>query len=118
MPRKPEPARDPARLWEMLTAAREVASFVQGRTFDDYESNILLRRGVERSVEIIGEAARRVSQEYRDAHAEIPWHKIIVQRHRLAHEYDAVDDDLIWAVATKHVPVLIRELVRLGVDQP
>jgi len=63
---------DLAYLWDMLTAARAVVSFVQGRTLEDYLGDLLLRSAVERQVEIIGEAARRVSREFQDAHPEIP----------------------------------------------
>lgn len=106
----PPNRRDDAHLWDMLEAAREVAQFVKGRTWSDYESDVMLRRSVERSIEIIGEAARRVSQEFRAAHPEIPWTKIVGQRHRLAHEYDEISDATIWRVATVHVPALVHPL--------
>lgn len=97
----------------MLHAAREVQEFVAGQTWENYLSDKKLRRAVERSVEIIGEACRRVSREFRDAHPDIPWVKIAGQRHRLAHEYDKIEDSTIWRVATVHVPELIRLLTPL-----
>lgn len=48
-----------------------------------------------------------VSESFRAAHPEIPWRPIQAQRHRLAHEYGEIDDDIIWTVATRHVPALI-----------
>ncbi len=78
----------------------------------------MLRRAIERSVEIIGEAARRVSDEFKTTHQAIPRTKIIIQRHRLAHEYDTIDDSLIWAVATRHVPAPIAEIEQLGLTPP
>lgn len=110
MPREPDPARDPAYLLDMLTAAEAVASFVAGRTREDYGRDLMLRSAVERQVEIIGEAARKVSELNRAAHPQIPWLPIQAQRHRLAHEYGEIDDDLIWKVATVHVPALIAQL--------
>lgn len=68
----------------------------------------MLRSAVERQIEIIGEAARRVSDDFRVAHPEIAWRPIIAQRHILAHEYGEIEDDLIWRVATIHVPELGR----------
>jgi uncharacterized protein with HEPN domain len=62
---------------------------------------------VERRVEIIGEAARRVSCAFRDAHPEIPWRSVIGQRHALAHDYGEIDDQRVWRVATIHIPDLI-----------
>ena len=104
---------DPASLYDMLRFAREVATFVEGRSWDHFQADVQFRRSVERSVELIGEAARRVSRQFEAAHPEIPWNRIIVQRHRLAHEYDTIDDSIIWSVATRYVPTLIEQLERL-----
>lgn len=110
MRRKPDPSRDPAYLQDMLTAALAVRSFVTGRTKADYDNDLLLRSGVERQVEIIGEAARNVSDQTKAANPGIPWAPIQAQRHRIAHEYGDINDDLIWSVATIHVPGLIERL--------
>lgn len=98
---------DRAYLWDMLTAAKAVVDFVRGRTLDEYVADLLLRSAVERQVEIIGEAARRVSNEFQAAHPEIPWRPIQAQRHVLAHDYGEIKHDRIWRVAVEHVPALI-----------
>ena len=69
-----------------------------------------MRLAVERAVEIIGEAARRVNESFRDQHPEIKWSAIIATRHILAHEYDDVKHDKMWRIATQHVPVLIAQI--------
>lgn len=94
----------------MLTAAQAVRSFVAGRTYEQYVADLFFRSAVERQVEIIGEAARGMSDAFRAAHPEIPWRPIMAQRHRLAHEYGEIDDQLIWTVATVHVPILIGKI--------
>lgn len=86
---------DPVFLWDMLDAAQAVVEFTTGKSFDDYQRERLLRAGVERSIEIIGEAARRVSRAFQSQHPEIPWTKIIGQRHVLAHEYGEIKDELL-----------------------
>ena len=63
----------------------------------------MLRAAVERNIEIIGEAARRISEELKQEHPEIPWRKIIAQRNVLIHEYDDIDYKQIWEVATFHL---------------
>ena len=68
------------------------------------------QRAVERAVEIIGEAARQVSDDFRRAHPAISWRPIIAQRHVLAHEYGEIMQERIWRVATTHVPALIAQL--------
>lgn len=59
---------------------------------------------------IIGELAYHVSAEFQARHAEIAWTKIARQRHRLVHDYDDIDDRLIWNVASVHIPALIVQL--------
>ena len=103
-------APDAAHLWDMLDAATAVTEFVSGRNLEDYVSDRMLRGAVERHVEIIGEAAGRLSSEFKDAHPEIPWKKIVAQRHVLAHEYGEIEHALIWRVATLHIPDLISKL--------
>ena len=56
----------------------------------------MLRAAVERNIEIIGEAARRISDDLKQEHPEIPWRKIIAQRNVLIHEYDDIDYKEIW----------------------
>src|SRR6266850_6069431 len=109
--RRDDPARDPAWLMDMLTAAVRVQKFVSGRTLEQYLADEMLRSAVERQVEIIGEAARGLTEAFRTAHPQIPWAPIMAQRHRLAHEYDEINPNLIWNVATVHVPALI-EMIR------
>jgi len=77
----PQPAHDPAHLWDMLEAAGSVIRFVGNTTFDEYLRNEVLQAAVERRIEIIEEAARRVSDEFKESHSEIPRRGIIAQRH-------------------------------------
>jgi uncharacterized protein with HEPN domain len=105
--------KDASYLWDMLDAARAIQEFVGSRSFDDYVNDRMLRGAVERHLEIIGEAANRVSREYRAAHPEIAWQRIIAQRNVLAHEYGEIEDALIWSVATIRIPELVSQLERL-----
>ena len=109
---------DAAYLWDMLDAARAVRDFITGRSFQEYLRDQMLRRAVERSLEIIGEAAGRVSDTLRNAHPEIPWRRIIGQRYVIAHEYGELEDELIWRAATLHVPELIEMLEPLVPPEP
>jgi uncharacterized protein with HEPN domain len=99
--------RDAGYLLDMIEHARGVVRALQGRTLDDYVRDEDLRLALERRIEIIGEAARRVSPEFQLAHPEIAWRKVIAQRHVLAHEYGEIQDDIMWRVATVSVPELI-----------
>jgi uncharacterized protein with HEPN domain len=106
-------ARDAAYVWDMLDAAKAVQEFVAERKFHEYTANRMLRGAVERQVEIIGEAANKVSKDFQTAHSEIRWQQIISQRNVLAHEYGEIEDELLWKVATVHIPVLIQQLEKI-----
>jgi uncharacterized protein with HEPN domain len=106
----PPEIKDQALLLDMLDSARAVSEMVAGMGLQTYAADRRTRRAVEREVEIIGEAARKVSEAFRDAHSQIPWRKIMGQRHKLAHEYGEIEDAILWRVATIHVPELIAML--------
>ncbi|MGA2260725.1 MAG: HepT-like ribonuclease domain-containing protein [Acidobacteriota bacterium] len=114
----PREQGDESYLWDMLQAARLVVTFVRGVTLDEYCDNQMLRMAVERALEILGEAANRVSGNYRSAHGEIPWRQIIAQRNVLVHEYGEVDDERIWNLVVHQVPVLYELLTRLVPEAP
>jgi uncharacterized protein with HEPN domain len=103
----PPETGEAAHLWDMLDAARAVQRFIENRDLEDYRADEQLRAAVERKIEIIGEAARRLSESFQQQHRHVPWRKIMAQRHVLAHEYGEIDDALIWRVATIHIPELI-----------
>lgn len=103
-------ARDPAYLWDMLAAARGIQECTSGLSQDQYLKQRVVQLAVERQLEILGEAARRVSTTFKTAHPEIPWQPIIAQRNVLAHEYGDIEHFRIWRVVTTHIPVLIAKL--------
>lgn len=102
--------RDAAYLWDMLEACRTVKKFTIALSLADYLADRKLQLAIERGIEIIGEAAHRVSDPFRQAHPEIPWHSITAQRNVLAHEYGEIKQERIWKVATINVPELISRL--------
>lgn len=105
--------RDAAYLWDMLDAAKTIGEFIHGFSFSHYENDRKVQLAVERSLEIIGEAARRVSEGFKNNHPEIPWKNIIAQRNILAHEYGEIKQERIWIVAAQKIPELISILENL-----
>jgi uncharacterized protein with HEPN domain len=103
---------DVSLLWDMLDAAKKIRQFVADKSFHDYSRDEVLQSAVERKLEIIGEAARNVSEKFQQEHPEIPWRGIISQRHFLAHEYGEVRQEKLWRVATVRIPELIAMLDR------
>lgn len=97
----------------MLDHARVARSLVAGVTEYAYTKDRTLQLALERAMEIVGEAARRISESFKVAHPEISWRKIIGQRNVLAHEYDEISQELLWHTATYDLPKLIVQLESL-----
>src|SRR5262249_10227759 len=102
--------RDPVFLWDMLNAAQGVVSSLRGRTFAHYVEDEDLRLATERRIEIIGEAARRISPEFKAANPQIPWRLIVDQRNALIHAYDEIEGERIWKLVEQELPRLIDQL--------
>lgn len=111
-------SRDLAYLWDMLDAARKVSARVAGKRFFDLQQDETLRLAIERLMEIIGEASKRVSTSFKEQHPEIPWKRIASQRDVLIHEYNDIVIENIWVVATAYVPRLIAALEPLIPQEP
>lgn len=105
--------RDAAHLWDMLDTARRVQELVAGVSYDALMADIRTRFALERALEIIGEAARRVSPAMRAKHPEIPWKGILGFRNVLAHEYGEIDYRRLHTIATEKIPDLISTLERI-----
>jgi len=104
---------DKASLSDMLTHAREAAALLGNAGREELAANRLLQLALTRLVEIIGEAANRVSDDGRSKHVEIPWADIVGMRNRLVHGYDVIDYDVLWDTVTVDLPPLIKALERI-----
>jgi len=110
--------RDLASLWDIRQAARSIMRFGEAATLDSFAADEMLKSAVERQLILIGEAARRVSDQFRSAHPEIPWREMIGQRNVLVHGHGDVSDDLVWRVIADDLPTLVEELDRLIPNEP
>lgn len=105
---------DRVRVLHMVDAAESIGTFISGRNRHDLDLDRMLLFAVVHAIEVIGEAATRVSDETRSLASAIPWTAIVAMRNRLAHGYFDIDTGIVWRTASEEIPALLprlRELV-------
>jgi len=100
-------------LMAMGRSARQALLYNQGRTIDDLGTISMFTDAVHRRLELIGEAARRISDAVRLRHPDVPWLNIIRTRHRIAHSYDTIDKFIVWKILDSHLPSLMVQIDRI-----
>jgi len=98
----------------MLDTARKAIEKVDRKSRMDFDADETLRLALAYLIQIIGEAASRVSPAFGEVHAEVPWSEIIGMRHKIVHDYLGVDYDILWEVVTSDLPALASKLERIG----
>ena len=101
---------DVVSLRDMLDHAREAVELLGNAECEELGRNRVMQLALTRLVEIIGEAANRVSEVTRARHPDVPWAQIIGMRNRLIHGYDVIDYSLLWNTVTADLPPLIATL--------
>mgnify|MGYP001566687017 FL=1 len=102
-------------LFDIKEAALAIFQFVHGKKFEDYEQDELLRSGVERKFEIIGEALNRIKNEDAAVLDKIRDYRNIVSfRNILAHGYDTIDDRIVWGIIEENLGNLLEDIERLS----
>jgi uncharacterized protein with HEPN domain len=109
--------RDEAYLRHMLDAIDRVAEAVSRTTLKDFEKDWVIQDAIIRELQIVGEAAGRITRELTTSRPEIPWVEITGLRHKLVHDYFVVDLRIVWQTATEDVP-LVRPLIATLLDDP
>lgn len=101
-------------LWDVSRAAGLIQEFTQGKTFSEYEADVMLRSAVERQFEIIGEALSQAFYNFPELEEEITaGRQIVAFRNRLIHAYASVDPSVVWGVIEEDLPVLRKEVEEL-----
>ena len=98
------------RVRHMLDHTREAVEMVKGKTRADLDADRQLNLALVRLVEVIGEAAARIPDDFRARYPQVPWRQIVGMRHRMIHDYDVIDFDILWAVLRQDLPPLIEQL--------
>ena len=104
------PRDDSAYLLDMLLAARDGLSFTEDLSYEDFLRDRRTQLSVLKAVEIVGEAAARLSEDARRAIPDIPWREIVGMRNRLVHGYFDIDFPRVWDTVRHDLPDLIARL--------
>ena len=95
---------------DVVAAGEAILRYIDGVTFEAFATNDEKRAAVERQVFVIGEAAARLPDEWKQRRPEVPWRKIVGLRNLLAHGYWVIDAEELWDVAKHKVPEFVAEL--------
>ncbi|HUC02268.1 MAG TPA: DUF86 domain-containing protein [Candidatus Paceibacterota bacterium] len=101
--------RDKLYLQHIVEAIKKIRQYTGGISVEDFKKDALIQDGVVRQLEIIGEAARVMSEETKKKYPEIPWYNISGMRNRLIHEYFQVDIDAVWKTVTEDLGALLQK---------
>ncbi len=100
-------------LWDMIRAIDRIQSFTENNDLNDYLASNLLQSAVERQLEILGEAANRLTKEFQSVYPEINWRKIIGLRNILIHRYDDIQAETVWLILVNDLHSLRENLTKL-----
>ena len=101
------------RLQDILDAIDRISSYVEGMTYEDFLADRKTQDAVTRNVEIIGEAARSLSEQFKQEHSSIPWQDIVGMRNVIVHHYFGILPDVVWDVIENELPSLRSQLAKL-----
>ena len=104
------PKDDLVYVGHMLEKTEKAIEFTRGKDRPAYDRDETLRLALTHLVQTIGEAARHVSPDFREANPRIPWQAVVGMRHRVVHDYMNVDEDILWDTVTNELAPLAEEL--------
>lgn len=102
--------KDEATAADILLAAQDIQRFTAGMSYNDFMQNDLVQAAVVQRIMLMGEAAKRLSREFRANHPEIEWPQIAGMRDRCIHGYDTIKVEIVWEVVTVDAPAIERYL--------
>lgn len=95
---------------DILESGRKILEYTSGFTLEQFKSDSKTVDAVIRNFEIIGEAANRLPEDFKDKHNEIDWHKVRGFRNRIVHDYFGIDYSIVWVIRETFLPDLIEKL--------
>jgi uncharacterized protein with HEPN domain len=103
---------DDIRLRHLVAAAEKAVSYAAEHSREDLDTDELLRLALTKLVEIVGEAAKQISDRTRDEYPDVPWSAAARMRDRLVHHYFDINLDVLWSTVTEDLPTLLEQVPR------
>lgn len=100
-------------LGDIVESIERVEQYIKGISFEEFIKDQKTIDAVVRNLEIIGEAASRLPDDFKERHSNIEWHKVVGLRHRIVHVYFGIDLQIIWEIVQKDLPLLLQDLSRI-----
>ncbi len=100
-------------LSDILESIDRVTQYIEGLSFDAFSDDQKSIDAVVRNLEIIGEAANRLPDEFKEKHPEVEWHKVVGLRNRIIHDYFGIDLEIIWQIIHSDLPALRQTLSKI-----
>ena len=98
---------------DIRQAIDRIEQYIKNLSFDDFSDDQKSVDAVVRNLEIIGEAANRLPDEFKEKYSEVEWHKVVGLRHRIVHEYFGIDIEIIWQILHKDLPELKQKIIQI-----
>jgi uncharacterized protein with HEPN domain len=98
---------------DIIDSSQKIMTYTEGLTYEQFVSDSRTVDAVIRNFEIIGEAANRLSEEFKDKYPEIEWHRIRGFRNRIVHDYSGIDFEIVWQIKENFLPEMLQKLRRL-----
>jgi uncharacterized protein with HEPN domain len=104
------PRRDRDYLGDIVEAAERVLSYASGLNFESFLDDRRTQDAILRNLQVIGEAAKKISPSLRAAHPHLPWREMTGLRNRIVHDYFGVDLEVVWVIVEDELPGLLRDI--------
>ncbi|MBS1756836.1 MAG: DUF86 domain-containing protein [Bacteroidetes bacterium] len=100
---------------DIIDSGHKILDYTNGLTFEEFTNDNKTIDAVIRNFEIIGEAANRISEDFKDKYPQFDWHRIRGFRNRIVHDYFGIDYNIVWQIKETFLPDLLRKLQQLDV---
>ena len=98
---------------DIIESSRKILDYTSGMSFDEFTADGKTVDAVIRNFEIIGEAANRLPEDFKEEHSTVNWHKIRGFRNRIVHDYMGIDYSIVWEIKNNFLPHLITILQQI-----